>query len=254
MRTTKILTLTLLILSTGSVLCGCPTSDTPSRYAVVVKNLSSQPLGPVVAATHSGSVAVWERGQFASPGLRKLAETGEIATLVSELEADTRVSAVARTLVPMPSKGRVVPRANVTSFGGPDLVDTQSFEISGIPGDYFSIVSALLGTNDGFWGLDTVALPAGGSLTYFALGYDGGTEVNNEEEAFINDIASILGPVVIPGDEPDEEGMADNRHEATSPPNGIGPHQGITGEGDIPEEFNFSEIVVQLTLTRMASP
>ncbi len=238
-----------LCLAVGTLLTGCPTTDGPPQYTLFIENNSNQPLSPVVAATHSTSVVVWEEGQLASSGMGTLAETGEIGELFSELQAQSQVTDVVSARIPMPSQGRVVPRFAPGTVGGPDLVDNQRITITAQPGDVISLASGLLGTNDGFWGLDAVPLPESGSLIYFARGYDAGTEENNELEDFINDDASRLGPTVIPGDDPDTETEPDNRREATSPPQGIRAHTGITGENDIPADFDFDGILLQITIT-----
>ena len=243
-----------LYLAAGNLLTGCPTSDGPPQYTVFIENNSNQPLGPVVAATHATGVVVWEEGQLASSGMGTLAETGDIAELFSELQAQSKVTDVVSARIPMPSQGRVVPRFAPGTVGGPDLVDNQRITITAQSGDLISLASGLLGTNDGFWGLDAVALPESGSLIYFARGYDAGTEENNELEAFVNDDASRLGPEVIPGDDPDTETAVDNRRDATTPPQGIRAHAGISGENDIPVAYDFEGILLQVTITAVETP
>jgi hypothetical protein len=54
----------------------------------------------------------------------------------------------------------------------------------------------LICTNDGFVGLDGARLPSGPEpITYYAMGYDAGTEVNDEMSASIVDACPAIGPV-----------------------------------------------------------
>ena len=236
-----------------TLLCGCPEEDVaPRRYEITVQNISNQPMSPVVATAHDEAVALWEEGQLAAPGIAALAEEGDPLTLVGELYEQTAVTDVGRTADPMPAAGLVVPRFNESE--GPDLTDTQSLVLDALPGDVFSIVGGLLGTNDGFWGIDGAAFPESGTKVYFAFGYDAGTEENNELEAFINDDASRLGPEPIPGDEPDLVTDPDNRRNATAPPTGIRRHEGILGVGNIPSSYDFEGVIVRIEVTRVPGP
>ena len=245
----------LLLCFVPALLCGCPDEGgVPRRYVIEVRNLSSQPMSPVVAAAHAANVALWEEGQLAGPGIGGLAESGELTTLIEDFQARPGVTVVAYTVLPFPAAGLVVPRFGTYAGTGPDLTDTQTLELEGEAGDVLSLAGGLLGTNDGFWGIDRVGLPESGSVVYFAFGYDAGTEENNGLEAFINDDASRLGPEAIPGDEPAEGVEPDNRGAATAPPNGIHRHEGILGTGDIPSSYNFDGVIVRIEVTRVPAP
>lgn len=245
----------LLLCFVPALLCGCPEeSGAPRRYVIEVRNLSSQPMSPVVVSAHAPSVALWEEGQLAGPGIGGLAESGELTTLIEDFQARPGVTQVAYSVLPFPASGLVVPRFGAYAGTGPDLTDTQTLELDGEAGDVLSLAGGLLGTNDGFWGIDRVSLPVSGSVVYFAFGYDAGTEENNELEAFINDDASLLGPEAIPGDEPMEGVEPDNRDAATAPPNGIHRHPGILGTGDIPASYNFDGVIVRVEVTRVPVP
>lgn len=238
-----------LLVGAAGLLAGCPEPEEALRYTIQIQNSGPQPLGPTVAATHAPDVTMWANGQLASGGLAQLAETGETGALADEMEAQSLVTDVLQTVLPFPAEGRTVPRYDPAMPPGPDLTDRQTLVIEGFSGDRISLAGALLGTNDGFWGLNSVEPPpAGNEMTYTAAGYDAGTEENNELEAYINDEASILGPAAIPGDEPDGMAEADNRHEATSPPVGIRLHEGISGEADIPPDFDFSRTIVRVSI------
>lgn len=242
----------LLFFSAPALLCGCPEEgEDLRRYTIEVHNISNQPMSPTVAATHESAVALWEVGQHAGPGISGLAEGGALSVLIDDFQARIGVTEVAYTVLPLPATGLVVPRFGVHAGTGPDLTDTQTLEVEGLPGDVISLAGGLLGTNDGFWGIDRAALPESGSTVYFAFGYDAGIEENNELEAYINDDASRLGPEVIPGDAPDDDVEDDNRSLATAPPNGIRRHDGVLGVGDVPPSFDFDDVIVRVEVTRV---
>ena len=231
-------------------LTGCPAPGN-RRYLVSIRNISNQPLGPVAVATHASTTSFWRLGEAASAGIKTVAELGDPSTLIAEMEADTDATEVVGTGIPFPSVGRTVPRFGPFDDGGADLTDAQAFIIEGAEGDVISLASMLIGTNDGFWGLDSVALPASGFTIYSAAGYDAGTEDNDELDENIDDGASILGPAVIPGDEPDDDVAGDNGGVATDPVGIITDHPGIVGNGDIPADFNWTGPVAVVTITAL---
>jgi len=240
-----------MALGVTATLVGCPAPGS-TRYVITIRNISNQPLGPVAIATHASSTSFWTNGEAASAGIQEVAELGSPATLVAEMNAAANVSDVVNSGIPFPSMGRTVPRFGPFDDGGADLVDTQIVTIDGTPGDVISMASMLIGTNDGFWGVDSVNLPSsGGTLLYFGLGFDAGTEENDELDENIDDGASILGPAVIPGDEPDDEVPGDNERVGTSPVGTIAAHTGITGSGDIPAAFDWSGPVTFITITAL---
>jgi len=215
-------------------------------YIVTVQNTSNQPMGPVATATHSADGSIWTVGGLASPGVQQVAEIGNPMALVGEMLDNPAVTDVANSGAPMPSRGRVVPRFGPFANGGPDLTDTQTFEIEGRTNDRLSMASMLIGTNDGFWGLSGVRLPATGTRSYTARGYDSGTEENDELQQNIDDGASILGPEPLPNE---LNGAPDNGGTPTQPPQGIRNHPGIRGVGDIPSSFRFGSSVARVTIS-----
>lgn len=244
-----------VVLFLAAALCGCPGEEVAiPRYDIEVQNISNQPMSPIVAAAHGDGVAMWEEGQLAGPGIGEMAETGNVATLVEELRERTGVSAATYSVLPVPATGLAIPRFGTWEGTGPDLTDTQTLTLAVRPGDVLSLAGGLLGTNDGFWGIDRVSVPESGKQVYFAFGYDAGTEENNELEAYINDTASLLGPEPIPGDGAGGETEADNRSLATAPPTGIRRHDGILGAGDVPPSFDFEGVIVRIEVTRVPDP
>ncbi|MCF6286042.1 MAG: spondin domain-containing protein [Candidatus Hydrogenedentes bacterium] len=229
-------------------LSGCPIAGT-RIYVVSVRNISNQPLGPIAAATHPGTTSFWRLGEGATPGVQRVGELGDPSLLITEMNDNTSVTNVVGTGIPFPSAGRIVPRFGPFADGGSDLVDTQVFTILAAPGDVLSLASMIIGTNDGFWGVDSVELPETNSIVYYASGYDAGTEDNDELDENIDDGASILGPAVIPGDEPDDAVAGDNGGVATDPMGVITNHPGIVGNGDIPADFDWNELIAVVTIT-----
>ena len=241
--------ISLTALSLGLV-CGCDDDENTNaegmvRYEVIVQNLSNQPMGPVATATHTADGRIWSVGGLATPGVRQVAEIGNPMELIGEMINNPAVTDTANSRAPMPSRGRTVARFGPFANGGPDLIDTQAFTIMGRPGDKLSMASMLIGTNDGFWGLDSVTLPGSGQRVWDAKGYDAGTEENDELQQNIDDGASILGPEQLPGE---LAGPADNGRVATSPPAPISGHPGIRGVGDIPSSFSFGGTVARVTI------
>lgn len=119
---------------------------------------------PLLVSAHNNDVDLFEQGQAASVHLQAMAEGGDIAGLQSDLD-----SAAANT-VANPAGGLLAPGASAnaqlnTSRGNKQL----------------SVVGMLLPTNDGFVGLDAIAIPKKrGTYTFYLNGYDAGTEANNE--------------------------------------------------------------------------
>jgi hypothetical protein len=245
-----------LLIGGAALFTGCDDDDDDNSdngeigalvtYIVTVQNVSNQPMGPVATATHTSDGRIWATGSNASAGVKQVAEVGNPMALVGEMLDNPTVTDVANSGAPMPSRGRVVNRFGPFANGGPALTDTQTFEIDGRTTDRLSMASMLIGTNDGFWGLDSVKLPSKGTRSYTARGYDAGTEENDELQQNIDDGASILGPEVIPGE---LNGAADNGRVGTDPVQPIRGHPGISGRGDIPNSFRFGGGVAKVTVT-----
>jgi hypothetical protein len=185
-------------------------------YEVTVTNItnSKQGLSPLVIASHPASADAWQMGQMASPGLEKVAEEGMTDVLESEWRAlATDVAA---------TKAHLLPRDSIT------------VRITAKEGDVLSAATMLIQTNDGFTGLDAVALTDGDTDT---MAYDAGTEENTELAADV------------PG--PPFGGM--NRGTDTNPHQPIAMHPGIMGKADVTPDFNWSGPVARFTIKRLTS-
>jgi hypothetical protein len=222
---------------------GLPGSPATARratgYRITIQNLiSGQPLTPPVVALHNRQVDVFTPGDPASFEVKEIAENGNIQPLVDELSAQAGVSDVFAGEAPL------VPRDRQDETG---LEDTMTFTVEGGGGArYLSWVSMLICTNDGFTGLDGVALPtrAGQSVTFFTTGFDSGTEMNTE------DFADIVPPCQeLIGVSSGEPGTgASNPAIATD--DVIEVHQGIAGGSDLlPEVHDWFDPVAQVVVT-----
>ncbi len=193
-------------------------------YRITVENLTpatqpgaSQPLSPIIVATHTPRFHVYKIGRYASVELRQEAEDAVDAPLVSWLNSQTLVLDVAK------GDGVILPG------------QSASVTIQAAPGFHrLSLVSMLVNTNDAFAGLDGVRLPRTGKKVVYAYAYDAGTEKNTES------VDHIPGPccghpfVRVP------------THER------IRMHEGITGRGDLdPTIYNWDGPVARITIERL---
>ncbi|MEO1035347.1 MAG: spondin domain-containing protein [Pseudomonadota bacterium] len=141
-------------------------ADRLPTFEVTVTNITrGQTFTPILVTTHSPSIALFELGAPASDELEFLAEDGGTGPFVTLLEGAGRaVSDVTA------GDGLLAPGQSIT------------FAIEGNPWrDVLSVAAMLIPTNDTFFAIDSVRLPGyGGSRTYFAPGYDAGTEFNDQ--------------------------------------------------------------------------
>ena len=211
--------------------------DRGFRYEVTLENLAAtQPVSPPVAITHFFNPRLFAPGFMASPGLEAVAENGDPSLLVEELTGDRNVTEVVNVGVPLTPHGQTV-----GSF-----TDSVTFEIVGLGGDRLSIVGMLICTNDGLVGGNRLTLPRhGGTRTFNLRAYDAGTELNTELSTDIVDPCSVLGPVVLNGDNNgnNNDGIEENRP--------VKPHRGIVGDADLLPAHNWDNPVATLTITRI---
>ena len=143
------------------------------RWQVEITNVTpAQTFTPFLAATHYGSVDMFEVGEEASQPLADLAEAGDIAPLTGVLEA------AGSAVSDIQSNGALL---------GPG--ESVTLELKGRPGQMLSLAAMLIPTNDTFVGVDSTFLPLRGSKTIHALAYDAGTEANDQN------CMNIPGPV-----------------------------------------------------------
>ncbi len=135
-----------------------------ARWQVEITNVTqAQTFTPILAATHYGSVDMFEVGETASQPLADLAESGDIGPLSAVLE----------------SAGRAVGDYE-TNGGLLGPGESVKLTLRGRPGQYLSLAAMLIPTNDTFVGVDSTFLPLYGSKTLYALAYDAGSEANDQ--------------------------------------------------------------------------
>lgn len=196
--------------------------SSPSHHRtwdVTITNLTrpgSQPLSPPLFVVHSGRADVWSVGEIA---------THPVAGIAEDANNDPAEMAFAQ----LDGVSDVF-----TGAGGPippGASRTYTVETSG-HSNRLSVLTMLVNTNDGFTGLDSLHLRGRGD-TRATMAYDAGSEVNNEEIAF------IPGPCC--------------NHPFVRDPEGalIGMHEGITGRGDLsPDTYGWSGPVARIQITR----
>jgi hypothetical protein len=222
-------------------------------YLVTMTNLTSgQPMSPPMAATHAGSGVVWSLGQTSSFALKEIAENGNNAPMYYDLEQARHAGTVydfaqgvstQRFPSPIVPAGRASP---VTPF--PQSV---SFRIRGNrENNRLSVASMLVCTNDGFTGVDGLALPTkeGDSVTVDLQAYDTGTEIDNQLLA--NMMPPCQGLIGVPSST-GAPGEAVSR-PALAEHGTIGVHAGlVAGVGDLQSIHFWTGPVGRLTVTRL---
>lgn len=201
-------------------------------YEVTITNLSSgQPFSPGVVVAHTAQASLFTPGSAASEGVRLIAEMGNPSTAVAELTSAEGVHDVVNTGAPIHRQGGPGPSAlSVTLEASANA-------------NRLSLAVMLICTNDGFVGLNDVKLPGGFEpSTVYAMGYDAGTEINDEHSTSIVDPCAAIGPVALPAD-------GDSR----TPEGGVvTSHGGIVGGGDLdPALHGWTEPVARVTIRRL---
>lgn len=206
--------------------------DATRVYEITIDNLTSgQPLSPGVVVAHTKETAIFAVGAAASEGIRLIAEQGNPSTALGELTDATGVARVVNTGAPI----------HRTGGPGPSSL-TISLEASA-NANRLSLAVMLICTNDGFAGLNSVKLPGGfAPATFYAMGYDAGTEVNEETSLSIVDPCGVIGPVTLAPD-------GDSR----TPQGGVvSMHSGIQGGGAlVPGSHGWTEPVARVTVRRI---
>lgn len=135
-------------------------------FDVTITNLSNSIyFTPFLVAAHPAGNNLFVTGQPASANLQAMAEGGDTSGLITD------VTALGATMVDNPAGGLLAP-ASSTTF---------NMNTDGTANDNLSIVAMLLPTNDGFAGLNAVAIPTEpGTYTFNVPAYDAGTEANDE--------------------------------------------------------------------------
>ncbi len=185
------------------------------RVQVKIENLTSAIyFTPLLAVAHSRSVDLFSVGKPASDAIATIAEGGDVSLAQAAAENAGAVTAVAPDLL--------APGKSVTL----ELSTNNSQR-------FLTVAGMLLPTNDGFVGIDSVRIPRKWyRRTVDAIGYDAGTERNNE---VING-GGPLGVLGIPADPGGNSGTgASGVSASTGGPvesTYIHIHRGILGDRD----------------------
>ena len=225
----KLILLGLIALATTALVVGPASADddegedgATKTWRVTITNLTppgpgapgSQPLSPPLFVVHSGKADVWGVGEIASHGVAAIAEDANNGLLESALPAVQGVKTV------------------FTGVGGPIPSGvTRSFTVE-TSGKFnrLSVVTMLVNTNDAFTGLDSLRLRGRGS-SHETMAYDSGSERNNELKSH------IPGPCCGNAFVRDPEGAV------------IGPHEGITGRGQLsPALYDWDGAAARITI------
>ncbi len=150
---------------------------TERKYSVTVTNLTAgQPFSPLAYSIHYSGFSPFAIGMPATGGIEKIAESGATEDYTNEAMANPDVVLADHAMgLTLPGESKIV-SLNV------------SVEMANADQLLFSLVNMLGNTNDGFAGINSVAigkLAVGENLTLNALSYDAGTEMNTETQATI---------------------------------------------------------------------
>lgn len=174
-----------------------------SAYDVTITNVTAGiTFTPALAVVHGKNISLFQLGEPASEGIATLAEAGDPSVIASTAGGASEVGGFATDTDPL------APGASTTVR----VSSTAGFE-------RITVAAMLLPTNDGFYAINTVKLPdsVGDSVTYYANGYDAGSEPN--DELCEN----------IPGPQCEGEGLSPD----TDGEGYVHVHRGIHGIGDL---------------------
>jgi hypothetical protein len=151
-------------LTVASVALGVSSMVSAAEYEVSVTNLTAGiHFTPLIVSAHPSSVSMFTTTQPASAELQAIAEGGDVAGMAQLLNS---IGASVAT-----GDGLLAPGAT-----GTYTINSSSAN------SVLSVAGMLLPTNDGFVGLNSVALPTspGATTRWLARAYDAGTEGNDE--------------------------------------------------------------------------
>ncbi|NNL71253.1 MAG: CHRD domain-containing protein, partial [Acidimicrobiia bacterium] len=218
-----------------------PEPEMLMTYTVTVENLTGgQPFTPLGVTVHDPAFDIFEVGEPANAGIQALAENGDLTGVSASIQANRSLQSGGYA-----GSAPIVPAADP---GGTGFAGSDTFTITALPGHVISLGFMLICTNDGFSGLDSVALPAEGeTLVIETNAYDAGTELNTED--FADMVPPCQGLIGVTSD--------DDGTGATNPELAeggvIAPHPGITGGTDLdPAIHGWTDPVARITITKGA--
>lgn len=206
-----------------------------ARYEIRITNLTDgQPFTPPVTVTHRPPLQLFEPGTEASHEIQQIAENGNLDPMLTYLgDARHALDIVVGAGDPPP----VLPGAE------------RVFEIESERGAMLlSLVSMLICTNDGFTGVNALALPReiGESVSADLGSYDAGTEINTED---FDDLVPPCGPLT----GVDSGGAGTGMSDPALAENGVVRHHpGIDGDADLLTDVHgWTDPVAHLLVTRI---
>lgn len=211
----------------GLIVGGAASAQEMRTYTVTIENLTSgQPFTPPVVVAHTDQMDVFEVGQAVSTEVAQIAENGNNDPLVTLISSSDAVMDFATGDTPiMPG-------------------ESASLSIEAPAGSLLSAVFMLICTNDGFSGIDSLALAASGSETLDANAYDAGSEQNTE------DFADIVPPCqALIGVMSDDDGTGMS-NPALAEGGVIAAHTGIQGGIDLTvSDHGWTDPVARITVS-----
>lgn len=192
-------------------------------YEVRIFNITKdQVFSPPVLVTHSKRIALFKVGDEALHELVLVAEDGNGAPLADLVRTLPQVADAQANMAPIP------PGMDATYV----IHSKRGF-------DALSVVAMLVNTNDAFFAIDSKSLPnsRNSRKTYYALGYDAGSEANNEDCRFIPGPACPGSPNMRSTD--DAEGY-------------VHIHNGVHGIADLAaDKYDWRNPVAKVTIKRI---
>jgi hypothetical protein len=208
----RILFKTLFAVMVGTVLT--MGQAVAAEFTVTVKNLTNGIyFTPLLITAHDGNTHLFETGSPASPALQAMAEGGDFSKLLAMVggeDRDTKANPA----------GGLAPGA---------IVSNVYFNTNRTRNRYLSLTAMLLPTNDGFVGLDALRIPSiPGTYRYYLVGYDAGTEANDER------ITGGGAPGVpgIPGAPGGDAGTGGSGVSGVDANKTVHTHRGVVGDTD----------------------
>jgi hypothetical protein len=191
-------------------------------YHVTITNLTHAiSFTPILVTSHRRPVSIFELGTPASDDLSAIAEGGDTGPMTTTLNGNSHVIDVQQSV------GLLLPGESVTV-----VVSAEH------GAKMISVASMMLPTNDAFIGLNSVEVSNKGS-TFYSVGYDAGSEANDEL------CANIPGPRC-PGGVGPSPGVNDGDE------NYVHVHRGIHGIGDLAADvYDWRNPVAKITVKRV---
>ena len=186
------------------------------QFSVSVKNLTNGIyFTPLLITAHSGHTRLFQTGETASEALQAMAEGGDLSKLIA------LVGGTDKDTIENPARGLLGPGEST----GKVRLNTGNHKQN----KYLSIVAMLLPTNDGFVGLNSLRIPdRPGKYRYYLLGYDAGTEANDERITG-GGAPGVAGIPAAPGGDGGQggSGIVDPEPNTT-----VHVHRGVIGDDD----------------------